>query len=107
MPFHIVDKAGLPRSEAVQEEPTTVCHSERSEESHTFSDIEMFRGVYPEQKNEILRFAQDDKRRAQHDSKEQLFGQPHEREVRWCLTFESLPFNFPPVSKGDMGWDSD
>ena len=53
------------------------CHSERSGAKNlalAFSadkqQGEMLRGVYPERQSEILRFAQNDSERAQHDRPE-------------------------------------
>jgi hypothetical protein len=69
--LHEVEGRHLRQVEAASQS----CHSERSEESvysfprECWENPQMLRGVYPEPNAEILRSAQDDKRRAQHDTR--------------------------------------
>ena len=72
------------------------CHAERSEASRTVPNERkdqsgILRGVYPERNTEIVRFAQNDKRRAQNDNYPiaRSPGHPVLWSGHWCDVYEA------------------
>ena len=68
-----------------------VCHPECNEGSYFFlRGREVLRGVYPELNNEILRFAQNDKRRIRNNTRKEVNN--HQREGKYDALFYRSSF---------------